>query len=155
MTGSRGLSRRSSQGAASRRSRGVVRGESCVFAVAEGGGFRFGGFGDASESGGKASAGVERGLERDAGGGVPLGGEPLASGAFVLFVGFGGRGARREEHQGGDAADEHCGENESDAEQQLQDGSAHAGDHGSVSHRERLGGAGSLRGGAWPGGCDV
>jgi hypothetical protein len=46
--------------------------------------FRVGGFGDASKSGGKASAGVERGLEPGAGGGVVLGDQPLAAGAFVL-----------------------------------------------------------------------
>jgi len=65
-------------------------------------------------------------LERDAGSAVALGGQPLASGAFVLFVGFVGRGAGREEDQGGDAADEHCAENESNAEQERQDGSAEA-----------------------------
>jgi hypothetical protein len=71
----------------------------------------FGSFGDACEPGGEASAGVERGLEA-AGGAVVLGGEPLASGVLVLFVGF--LAAGREEGSCGDG-DEHYGENESDA----------------------------------------
>jgi len=53
MTGSRGLSRRSSQGGTPVGADVVLYGdESCVLAVAEGGGFRFGGFGDASQLGG-------------------------------------------------------------------------------------------------------
>jgi hypothetical protein len=111
MTGSRGLSRRSSQGG---RQSGLTRwgcgDESCGLGVAEGCGFRFSGFGDACQPGGEALAGVERSLEPGVGGGVVLGGEPPAAGVlvvFVVFVVFVGLAAGRKEHQGGNAADEH------------------------------------------------
>ena len=67
--------------------------------------------------GGEASAGVERGLEPGA---VALGGEPLASGVLVLFVGFVGFAASREEDQGGSGADQQCDENESYAYEERQ-----------------------------------
>ena len=68
-----------------------------------------------SESGRKASAGVDRGLELVARGAVALGGEPLASRGLVFLVGFVGLGMGREEGQSADAAGEDRGENESEA----------------------------------------
>lgn len=64
--------------------------------------------------------GVERVLKSGAGCELMLAGELLASDALVFCDGFIRVVAGRKEHQGGDAADEHCGDNESEVNQDGQ-----------------------------------
>jgi hypothetical protein len=113
MTGSRGLSRRSSQGG--RQSALTWCGdESCVLAVAEGAVT----FASAASAMRVSRAGRPRQVSSAVWNAtlvavVPLGGEPLASGRFRPHRRFRRAWRLGGMDLGGDAAGEHCGENES------------------------------------------